>query len=107
VGDGFNRRLNINLTKDPLVSGHRPSVDAMIESVLHEYWSKILAVIMTGMGQDGTKGTAGVKNKGGKVIAEDSSTCIVYGMPKSVIDAGYADRILPLPQIARGIADAV
>lgn len=107
LGEGFSRRLLINLTKDPLVSGHRPSVDAMIESVVHEYWSKVLAVIMTGMGQDGTRGTAGVKSKGGKVIAEDSSTCIVFGMPKSVIEAGYADRIIPLPQIARGIVESL
>ena len=61
VGEGLNRRLKIDLTKDPLVSGHRPSVDAMIESVLHEYWSKVLAVIMTGMGSDGTKGSAIVR----------------------------------------------
>lgn len=105
LGEGLGRRLIINLTKEPLVSGHRPSVDAMIESVVQEYWSKILAVIMTGMGQDGTRGTAGVKNKGGKVIAEDSSSCIVFGMPKSVIDSGYADLVVPLPQIARGIVE--
>ncbi len=105
VGEGLNRRLKIDLTKDPLVSGHRPSVDAMIESVLHEYWSKVLAVIMTGMGSDGTKGSAIVKDRGGKVIVEDSSTCIVFGMPKSVIEAGFADRIMPLPQIAKGIVE--
>ena len=105
TGEGPGRRILINLTKDPLVSGHRPSVDAMIESVVQEYWSPVLAVIMTGMGQDGTRGTVAVKNKGGKVIAEDSSTCIVFGMPRAVIDAGCADRIVPLPQIARGIVE--
>lgn len=107
LGEGLNRRLVIKLTQEPLVSGHRPSVDAMIESVVQEYWSDILAVIMTGMGQDGTRGTASVKNRGGKVIAEDSSTCIVYGMPKSVIDSGYADLIVPLPQIARRIVENI
>jgi len=107
IGEGLKRRLQIILTKDPLVGGHRPSVDVMIESVLQEYWSPVLAVIMTGMGSDGTKGSAGVKRKGGKVIAEDSSTCIVYGMPKSVIEAGYADKIIPLPLIAKGIAETV
>jgi len=107
LGEGLSRRLVIKLTQEPLVSGHRPSVDAMIESVVQEYWSDILAVIMTGMGQDGTRGTASVKNRGGKVIAEDSSTCIVYGMPKSVVDSGYADLIVPLPQIARRIVENV
>ncbi len=105
LGEGLGRRLLINLTRDPAVSGHRPSVDAMIESVVREYWSKTLAVIMTGMGQDGTRGIAALRNKGGKVIAEDSSTCIVFGMPRSVIDAGHADHILPLPHIARGIVE--
>jgi two-component system chemotaxis response regulator CheB len=107
LGEGTGRRLLINLTKDPLVSGHRPSVDAMIESVVKEYWSQVLAVIMTGMGQDGTRGSAAIKNKGGRVIAEDSSTCIVFGMPRSVIDAGYADRIVPLPHIARRIVECL
>lgn len=105
--DSSNRRLMVNLTQDNLVSGHRPSVDAMLDSVVNEYWSKIITVIMTGMGQDGAKGASWVKSKGGKVIAEDSSTCIVYGMPKAVIETGNADKILPLQNIANAIAEMV
>ncbi|NLB17232.1 MAG: chemotaxis-specific protein-glutamate methyltransferase CheB, partial [Syntrophomonadaceae bacterium] len=107
LGDLSNPRLRVNLTQDPLVSGHRPSVDAMIDSVVKEFWSKIVTVIMTGMGQDGAKGTDWVKNKGGKVIAEDSSTCIVYGMPRAVIETGNADRVLPLQNIANAITKMV
>ncbi|MGE5417137.1 MAG: protein-glutamate methylesterase/protein-glutamine glutaminase [Acidobacteriota bacterium] len=103
-GGPGSRRLNISLTKDPAVSGHRPSVDAMFESAISEFWSPMVGVVMTGMGADGAKGVIGIKQKGGIVIAEDKSTCIVFGMPKSVIETGCADKIVPLPQIAQEIA---
>lgn len=96
-------KLGVNLTKDPPVAGHRPSVDAMFESVAKEFNSKIVAVVMTGMGSDGTEGCKKIKNRGGVVIAEDKSTCIVYGMPKSVIEARCADKVVPLPNIANEI----
>ncbi|MGE5422433.1 MAG: protein-glutamate methylesterase/protein-glutamine glutaminase [Ignavibacteriales bacterium] len=100
-------KLFVNLTQDPLVSGHRPSVDAMFESVVQEFWSPVLGVVMTGMGSDGTKGAGGIKQKGGKIIAEDKSTCIVYGMPKSVIESGNSDIVAPLPNIAREIVKSI
>ena len=60
-------------------------------------------VVMTGMGRDGLNGCAEVKKRGGRVFAQHEHGCLVYGMPKAVIDAGIADRILPLGRIARGI----
>ena len=100
---GF-RQLVVNLTLDPPVGGHRPSVDAMFESVAASFWGDIVAVIMTGMGQDGAKGVLSLKKKGAKVIAEDSSTCIVFGMPKAAIETGQVDKVVALPEIAREIA---
>lgn len=72
----------------------------MFESVARHYWSKIVGVIMTGMGTDGTEGIRFIKEKGATIIAEDQSTCVVYGMPKSAIEAGLVDRVVPLPRIS-------
>lgn len=107
ITEGNGKKLTVNLTKDPLESGHRPSVDAMFESAVAEYWAPMVGVIMTGMGQDGARGVIGIKQKGGRVIAEDKSTCIVYGMPKAVVEAGNADRVVPLQQIAGEIVKAL
>lgn len=96
-------RLLVNLTFDPPVSGHRPSVDAMFESVARSFWGHIVGVIMTGMGQDGAKGVIHLKKRGAKIIAEDSSTCIVFGMPKAAIETGQVDKVVPLPEIAQEI----
>ncbi|MGE5371338.1 MAG: protein-glutamate methylesterase/protein-glutamine glutaminase [Solirubrobacterales bacterium] len=105
--DGTGKRLVVNLTKDPLESGHRPSVDAMFDSAVAEFWAPMVGVIMTGMGADGARAAVGIKQKGGKIIAEDKSTCIVYGMPKAVVDSGNADKVVPLNLIASEIVRAL
>jgi two-component system chemotaxis response regulator CheB len=61
---------------------------------------RTLAIILTGMGADGCAGALAVHEAGGRVIAEHESTATIYGMPKAVVDAGAADRVLPLPRIA-------
>lgn len=83
----------------PRLHGVRPAVDLTLESAARLYGSALIAVILTGMGSDGTQGAALVKANGGYVIAEDESTCVVYGMPKQVVEGGYADAVLPLSQI--------
>ena len=93
----------IELNQGPLVCGVRPSVDVTIESVVRTYGSSSLAAILTGMGSDGTKGAAMIKAMNGHVKVEDESTCAVYGMPKSIADAGYADKLVPLNHMAREI----
>ncbi len=90
----------IDLNLNPPVCGVRPSIDVTMESVALAFGALSVGVVLTGMGYDGTNGTSSIKEAGGKVIAEDESTCVVYGMPKSVASAGNADRIVPLPQIA-------
>ncbi|MEN6389708.1 MAG: chemotaxis response regulator protein-glutamate methylesterase [Syntrophomonas sp.] len=97
------RSLHLALNQDPPRSGHRPSVDVMLESVVDQFWSRMVCVIMTGMGSDGAKGLAMVKDRGGKTIAEEQSTCIVYGMPKSAVETGKVDKIIPLPDISAEI----
>jgi len=83
---------------------HNPSVDVMVSSVAEQYGREALGVIMTGMGNDGTKGLTALKDKGGYIISQDETSCIVYGMPRAVVEAGIADEIIPLDDIAARIA---
>jgi len=82
---------------------HIPSVDVMVSSVADNFGSKALGVIMTGMGSDGLKGAQLLKSKGGAVIAQDKDSCVVYGMPRAVIEANLADAVVPLGEIAHSI----
>lgn len=97
---GSRNDLLINLTRSQPRNGHRPSVDEMFYSAAEYSWSRIVGVIMTGMGQDGSAGLAGLRAKGARIIAEDQSTCIVYGMPKAAVETGLVDRVVPLGKIA-------
>jgi len=94
----------IALTKGEKVQGVRPSVDVLLNSVTPIFGQNSLGVILTGMGSDGTDGIKKLKLAGGRVIAEDESTCVVYGMPRSVIEQKLADFILPIGRIAESIA---
>ena len=94
------RRGIVALNQDPPVWGVRPSVDITMESVVKEYGKSAHTVVLTGMGHDGTRGASLVKKAGGRVVVEHESTCSVYGMPKSIVEAGSADVILPLQKIA-------
>ena len=84
-----------------------PAVDALFKSGATVYGNRVLGVVMTGMGNDGTVGSAWIKGNGGRVFAEDESTSIVYGMPRSVVEAGLADQVIPLDQMAEKIMEAV
>lgn len=90
----------IDISPAPLNTLHRPSVDVMMESLVQFYGKSLLGVIMTGMGKDGLDGLTSLKKKGGNIIAQDEATCVVYGMPKAVVDAGIADIVTPLEKIA-------
>jgi two-component system chemotaxis response regulator CheB len=82
-------------------------VDVTMISAAQRYGAGVIGVVLTGMGSDGTNGAALVHSSGGRVIAEDESTCVVWGMPRSVVEAGAADEVAPLPEIARAIERAV
>jgi two-component system chemotaxis response regulator CheB len=84
-----------------------PSVDRMFLSVCEVYQSRVLGVVLTGMGNDGKVGIRKIKENGGQTIAESEETAVVFGMPKEAISEGVVDQILPLPQICKEIIKAV
>lgn len=92
------------LSKEPTNVFNTPSVDVMVESIIEIYGKECLGVIMTGMGNDGCKGLTDLKKMGGTIISQNEPTCIVYGMPRAVVEAGIADEIVPLEEIASRIA---
>jgi two-component system chemotaxis response regulator CheB len=93
----------IHLSPGAKECGVRPSANVTMESVVRAYGASTVGVILTGMGSDGTRGAGLIKAAGGKVIAQDEASSVVYGMPKSVVDAGYVDRVVPLPRIASAV----
>lgn len=95
-----NGRLMANLHQQEPRNGHRPSVDVLFESVSRLTNVDKWAIIMTGMGNDGTKGLKMMKEVGTVTsIVEDESTCVVFGMPRSAIQAGLSDHVVPLDKI--------
>lgn len=90
----------IRLTDDPPENYCKPAVDPMLRSMSKVYGSRILVVILTGMGSDGEKGSQVVTAAGGSVIAQDEETSVVWGMPGAVASAGLCSAVLPLPEIA-------
>jgi two-component system chemotaxis response regulator CheB len=103
--DGQHRRIKI--TDDPPENSCRPSVDYLFRSVGDYYVGRTTAVIMTGMGSDGTKGLEILKDKSAFIIGQDESSCVVYGMPKAPAELGYLDVIAPLGKIAGEIVKSV
>ncbi|MCI6584904.1 MAG: chemotaxis response regulator protein-glutamate methylesterase [Mobiluncus porci] len=94
----------IKMTQTPPVNFCRPSVDVMFESAVQMYGGEMLAVVLTGMGQDGKEGCKKVLEAGGRTLVQDENTSVVWGMPGAVATAGFADQILPLDQIANEIS---
>lgn len=101
-----NNHPVISISDTPPDTLHRPSVDVMMNSVVKVYKKYALGVIMTGMGRDGADSIKELKMIGGYSIAQDEDSCVVYGMPKAIIDAGYADLVLPLDHISNAINKA-
>ncbi len=97
----FNNR--IKLVDMPPVGGHRPSGNYLFQSVAEHYGPKALGIILTGMGSDGAVGLQFLKAAGGKTIAQDENTSVIFGMPKAAIDLGIVDRVLPVTKIAAEI----
>ena len=103
--DGTNRQIKI--TQDPPENSCRPSADYLFRSVGDYYVGRTTAVIMTGMGSDGTKGLQILNQKGATIIAQDEASCVVFGMPKAPIETGLADVVAPLNKIAEEIVKTV
>ncbi len=103
--DGKSRIVRI--TDDPPENSCKPSVDYLFRSIAYHYVGRATGVIMTGMGSDGTIGLKLMKRNGATVIAQNEATCVVYGMPKEPIEAGFVDIIAPLDKIADEICRTV
>ncbi len=93
----------ISTNKNPLVSGHRPSVNIMMESVANSGHNGLIAVMMTGMGNDGSEGILKIKKAKGFTIAQNEETCVVYGMPKAAVNIGAIDKVVPLQEISKEV----
>ena len=94
-----------HLSRHPAESLHRPSVDVLFKSAAEVYGERVLAVVMTGMGSDGKEGAAWIKAQGGIVLTEAEASCVIYGMPRSVVEAGLSDAAVSLDGLAQAIID--
>jgi two-component system chemotaxis response regulator CheB len=91
------------LSDDAPVGGLKPRADFTIEDAAKTYGSRMVLVVLTGMGRDGLEGAKAVKAVGGRILCEAESTCTVYGMPRAVAEAGLADEVLPLDELPEAI----
>jgi len=98
-----NRRVRLRTYQGPPENSCRPAVDVLFRSVADVYKPHVLAVEMTGMGQDGLRGCELIRELGGQILAQDQASSIVWGMPGFVANAGLADKILPLDQLGMEI----
>jgi two-component system chemotaxis response regulator CheB len=100
-GAPWNARIKMN--QDPPENSCRPAVDVLFRSTAKVFGSGTLAVVLTGMGADGTRGCEAIQAAGGQVLAQDRESSVVWGMPGSVVNAGLADEVVPLDRMAEAI----
>jgi two-component system, chemotaxis family, protein-glutamate methylesterase/glutaminase len=96
-----------HLDAKPFNMLHRPAVDVLFQSAAEVYGNRVLGVVMTGMGSDGKQGAAWIKSQGGLIFTEAESSCVVYGMPSVVMEAGLSDKSVALDDMARAILEVV
>jgi two-component system chemotaxis response regulator CheB len=97
----------IGLNEQPPENRCRPSADVLFRTAAATFGAEVVAVILTGMGQDGTAGLGAIRRAGGYVIAQDEESSIVWGMPRSAVEAGVVDEVRPLNRIAAAVACVV
>lgn len=100
-----NGHARAQLSLQPIEIAHRPAADILFQSAAEVYGKRVLAVVMTGMGNDGRQGAAWIKAQGGTVLTEAEESCVIYGMPRSVVEAGLSDGAIPLNQMAHAITE--
>jgi two-component system response regulator WspF len=98
---------SLGYTSEPRDCCYRPSVDVFFESVVRHWKGKVAGALLTGMGRDGARGLKALRNAGSLTIAQDSASCMVYGMPKAAVELDAAMEILPLNQIAKGLVNFI
>jgi two-component system, chemotaxis family, protein-glutamate methylesterase/glutaminase len=99
----INGEVRIKICQSPPQNSCRPSADILFRSAADIFGSHVLAVVMTGMGQDGLRGCERIREAGGQILAQDEESSVVWGMPKFVAQAGLVDRILPLSQLGQEV----
>ena len=99
--------VRAHLDVRPFDTPHRPAVDVLFRSAADVYAERVLGVVMTGMGSDGLVGSGYIKARGGRILTEAESSCVVYGMPRAVVEACVSDRIAPLETIAATISEMI
>jgi two-component system, chemotaxis family, protein-glutamate methylesterase/glutaminase len=95
------------LHDDEPLGGLRPRADLLIEDAAAKWGHRLTLVVLTGMGNDGLRGAREVRRQGGRILVEAEQTCTVYGMPRAIVEAGLADEVLPLDQMAAAITAEV
>jgi two-component system chemotaxis response regulator CheB len=97
----------VGISHEPPVTGFRPSGSVLFETAAHVFGSAAVAVILTGMGEDGVAGLRAVRQSGGRIIAQDEATSVVFGMPGAAVAAGLPDMLLPLDAIPSCLQELV
>ncbi|HDQ40596.1 MAG TPA: chemotaxis response regulator protein-glutamate methylesterase [Desulfonatronum sp.] len=100
-------RIDLLVSDEPREALYKPSANVLIASVAQGVGKRGVGVILTGMGSDGLEGVRALKNKSGYVLAQNDASCVVYGMPKAVVDAGLADEVLDIEDMSQGIMNAL
>ena len=98
-------KVILELNKNEPENFCRPAVDPLFRSATDVYGSSLLGIILTGMGEDGCRGAQNIVQNGGYIVAQDEDSSVVWGMPGAVVEAGLADKVLPLNQIQRFYLD--
>jgi len=98
-------RITIIVSEQPVEALYKPSANELITSVANGVGRRALGVILTGMGNDGMEGIRALKDKGGRALAQSDATCVVYGMPKAIVDAKLADEIIDIDDMSAAIVD--
>ncbi|NOZ38791.1 MAG: chemotaxis response regulator protein-glutamate methylesterase [Planctomycetes bacterium] len=102
----LNELPRVQITDDPPERNCKPAVDYLFRSLAQSFGDEAMAAVLTGMGDDGTVGCKLMKSKGAMIMVQDEASCVVYGMPRSVFEAGVADQVVPLDRIASSLVTA-
>ncbi|MGZ4972965.1 MAG: protein-glutamate methylesterase/protein-glutamine glutaminase [Limisphaerales bacterium] len=107
VRRGLDDMVRGHLSLEPIDSLHRPCADVLFQSAAEVYGDAVLGVVMTGMGKDGKEGAAWIKAKGGSILTEAEESCVIFGMPRAVAEAGLSDASAPLKKMAQAIIERI